>query len=173
MTVFILGNVIRTRVSQNNFVYFWRQTCKSRQGCVKNASRFTLTFKHTLEFENSLIIKFIFWHFSQSEKHEPHCAISERIQWNTKLDFLNLEMELPLISTSLQNKIRKYISTCRNLWAPKWARWWLTVEAPTIKAGLSPSKKKIFFYLLQWKPFKNDKKYFLFYLESSFRSQDI
>ena len=44
-------------------------------------------------------------------------------------------------------------------------RWWL-------KVGLSPSKKTSF-YFLQWKPFKNDEKCFLFYLKSSFRSQDI
>ena len=30
-----------------------------------------------------------------------------------------------------------------------------------------------FFYLLQWKLFKNDEKYFLFHLKSSFCSQDI
>ena len=29
------------------------------------------------------------------------------------------------------------------------------------------------FHLLQWQPFKNDEKCFLFYLKSSFRSQDI
>ena len=40
-----------------------------------------------------------------------------------------------------------------------------------LKVGLSPSKKK--FYLVQWYPFKNDEKYFLYYLKSSFRSQDI
>ena len=40
------------------------------------------------------------------------------------------------------------------------------------KVGLSTFKKKMF-YLLQWKPFKNDKKCFLFHLKSSFRSQDI
>ena len=40
------------------------------------------------------------------------------------------------------------------------------------KFGLSPSKKKMF-YLIQWKSFKNDEKCFLFYLKSSFRSQDI
>ena len=33
--------------------------------------------------------------------------------------------------------------------------------------------QKKFFYLLQWKPFKNDEKYFLLHLKSSFRSQDI
>ena len=41
-----------------------------------------------------------------------------------------------------------------------------------IKVGLSPSRK-ISFYLLQKKPFKNDEKCFLFYLKSSFHSQDI
>ena len=39
------------------------------------------------------------------------------------------------------------------------------------KVGLSPSKK--IFYLLQWKPFNNDEKCFLFHLKSSFRSRDI
>ena len=34
-----------------------------------------------------------------------------------------------------------------------------------LKVGLSPSKKK-FFYLLQWKPFKNDEKPVLFILEA-------
>ena len=32
---------------------------------------------------------------------------------------------------------------------------------------------KIFCYLLNLKSFKNDEKYFLFHLKSSFRSQDI
>ena len=41
-----------------------------------------------------------------------------------------------------------------------------------LKLGLSPSKK-ISFYLLQWKPFKNDEKCFLFHLKSSFLSQNI
>ena len=41
-----------------------------------------------------------------------------------------------------------------------------------LKVGLSPSKKK-YFYLLEWKPFKNDEKCFLFHLESSFRSPYI
>ena len=40
------------------------------------------------------------------------------------------------------------------------------------KAGLLPSKK-ISFYLLQWKLFKNDEKCLSFYLKSSFCSQDI
>ena len=33
--------------------------------------------------------------------------------------------------------------------------------------------KKFRFYLLQWKPFKNDEKCFLFHLKNSFRSKDI
>ena len=33
--------------------------------------------------------------------------------------------------------------------------------------------QKFFFNFLQWKPFKNDEKCFLFHLKSSFRSQDI
>ena len=41
-----------------------------------------------------------------------------------------------------------------------------------LKVGLSSSKKKLF-YLIQWKPFKNDEKCFLFHPKSSFRSQDI
>ena len=41
-----------------------------------------------------------------------------------------------------------------------------------IKVGLSPSKKNLF-YLLHWKPFKNDEKGFLFHLKSPFRSEDI
>ena len=40
-----------------------------------------------------------------------------------------------------------------------------------LKVELSPSKKM--HYLLHWKPFKNDEKYFLLQLKSSFRSQDI
>ena len=40
------------------------------------------------------------------------------------------------------------------------------------KVGLSLSKKN-YFYLLQWKPFKNNEKRFLFHLKSSFHSQDI
>ena len=37
-----------------------------------------------------------------------------------------------------------------------------------IKVGLSPSKTK--FLLLEWKPFKNDRKCFLFHLKSFFGS---
>ena len=40
------------------------------------------------------------------------------------------------------------------------------------KVRLSPSKK-IYFYLLQWKPFKDDEKWFLLHLKRSFRSQYI
>ena len=39
-----------------------------------------------------------------------------------------------------------------------------------LKSGSHLLKK--LFYLLQWKPFKNDAKCFLFHLKSSFRSQD-
>ena len=41
-----------------------------------------------------------------------------------------------------------------------------------IKGGLLPSKN-VYFYLLQWQPFKIDEKCFLFHLKSSFHSQDI
>ena len=40
-----------------------------------------------------------------------------------------------------------------------------------VKIELSPSKKM--FYLLPWKPFKNDEKCFLFHIKSPFRSKDI
>ena len=41
-----------------------------------------------------------------------------------------------------------------------------------VKIGLSNSKKKLF-NLFQWNVFKNDEKWFLFHLKSSFHSQDI
>ena len=41
-----------------------------------------------------------------------------------------------------------------------------------LKSDSHRPKKKLC-YLLDWKPFKNDEKRFLFQLESSFRSQDI
>ena len=41
-----------------------------------------------------------------------------------------------------------------------------------IKAGLSPFKKNLC-HLLDWKPFKNDEKSFLFHLKSSLRCPDI
>ena len=40
------------------------------------------------------------------------------------------------------------------------------------KFWLGPQKKKMF-YLFQWNTVKSDKKWFLFHLKSSFRSQDI
>ena len=46
------------------------------------------------------------------------------------------------------------------------------VVKDTIKVGLSHAKRKLC-YLLDWKPFKNDEKCFLFHLKSFFRSQDI
>ena len=45
-------------------------------------------------------------------------------------------------------------------------------QRDVFKVGLSSSKKN-YFYLLQWKHFKNDEKSFLFRLKSSFCSQDI
>ena len=61
----------------------------------------------------------------------------------------------------------KEAQTLRWLWNPLS----LYAECNTLKVALSPSKK--FLYLLQWLPFTNDEKCFLFYLKSSFRSQDI
>ena len=50
---------------------------------------------------------------------------------------------------------------------------WESVECAVLglKVGLSPSEKACF--LRQWKPFKNDRKCFLFYLKSPLRAQDI
>ena len=48
----------------------------------------------------------------------------------------------------------------------------IVIKHLTFKIGLSPSKQNSF-YFLQWKSFKNDEKCFLFYLKSSFGSQDI
>ena len=48
----------------------------------------------------------------------------------------------------------------------------LFLSAIFFKVGFS-SSKQISFYLPQLKPFKSDEKYFLIYLKSSFRSQDI
>ena len=45
--------------------------------------------------------------------------------------------------------------------------------AKRLKSDSHLPKKKKLHYLLHWKPFKNDEKCFLFYLKSSFRSQDI
>ena len=42
-----------------------------------------------------------------------------------------------------------------------------------LKLKLDPHLPKNIFYLLQWKPFKNDEKCFLFHFESSFQSQHI
>ena len=50
--------------------------------------------------------------------------------------------------------------------------WRIQGESKIIKVGLWPSKK-VSFYFLQWKHFKNNKKYFLFHLKSSFCSQDF
>ena len=42
-----------------------------------------------------------------------------------------------------------------------------------VKIKLDSHLPKKLFCLLQWKPFKNDEKWFLFHLKSSLRSQDI
>ena len=47
-----------------------------------------------------------------------------------------------------------------------------TNKSGVLKVGLSPSKKNYIDYF-NGKLFKNDEKFFLFYLKSSFRSQDI
>ena len=54
----------------------------------------------------------------------------------------------------------------------KWCAFmkWFSSQNNHLK---SESHLKKLFYLLQWKPFKNDEKWFLFHLKSSFRSQDI
>ena len=61
-----------------------------------------------------------------------------------------------------------------NLWKRKFELDTSTSSEDQVKqkVGLSRSKN-ILFYLLHWKPFKNDEKYFLFHLKSSFGSQDI
>ena len=48
----------------------------------------------------------------------------------------------------------------------------LSHKTENLKVELSSSKKKLR-YLVHWKPFKNDKKWFLFHLKFSFCSQDI
>ena len=48
--------------------------------------------------------------------------------------------------------------------------WKVSLIFQSIRVGLSPSKNLC--YLLDWKPFKNDEKCFLFRLKSFFRSQD-
>ena len=62
---------------------------------------------------------------------------------------------------------------------PKWLVWVSSSSFENVKLivlvflkpDYHPSKKLS--YLLQWKPFKNREKWFLFYLKTSFRSQDI
>ena len=58
-----------------------------------------------------------------------------------------------------------------------WSLPWLTFVMLTYLCSI-PFKSEShlpekLFYLLQWKPFKNDEKRFLFHLNSSFHSQDI
>ena len=49
----------------------------------------------------------------------------------------------------------------------------LSISIPwTFKVGLSPSKKNCF-YLLLWKPFKNDEHWSLFHVKNSFHTWDI
>ena len=68
----------------------------------------------------------------------------------------------------LYNNCGKPSSACR------WNNKKLTsVKDVLLKGGLSPFKKKKKIYLLQWKPFKNDKKRFLFHLKSYFCSQNF
>ena len=51
--------------------------------------------------------------------------------------------------------------------------WILIISSPCFIWSRSLTFQKCFCYLLDWKPFKNDEKCFLFYLKSSFCSQDI
>ena len=50
-------------------------------------------------------------------------------------------------------------------------QWSIKFQQQNIKAWLSPSKNCL--VILDWKPFKNDDKCFLFYLKSACHSQDI
>ena len=62
---------------------------------------------------------------------------------------------------SLDTKIKHFFSPLR------------CIKRLFIPNGLlspTPSFRKCWFYLLQWKPFKNDKKCFLFYFKNSFCS---
>ena len=83
--------------------------------------------------------------------------------------FLNLQKKgrgdlLPLLPTNFapdaSSDIRMHPKTIAN------------ISHQNFKVRLSPSKK-IYFYLHQLKPFKNDEKCFLFHLKSFFCSQDI
>ena len=69
-------------------------------------------------------------------------------------------------------------------WTLKWIREFSNHKNLTLNSDIYLKKlpthlnsdsqlPNFFFYLLQWKPFKNAEKCFLFHLKSSFRSQDI
>ena len=54
--------------------------------------------------------------------------------------------------------------------------WEKTIQDSIFKLCIkffSMQRKKHFLDFISWKSFKNNKKYFLFYLENSFRFQDI
>ena len=81
----------------------------------------------------------------------------------------------PTVAASEYVFLKKLAGLSPNPWSllKNWVDLLLLFSNLTLfKVGLSPSKKNSF-CLLQWKPFKNDGKCFLFHLESSFPSQHI
>ena len=70
------------------------------------------------------------------------------------------------ISNNDKNTILMIFLFCHYCWSLLWCNYW-----KSLKSTFHDPKKS--FYLLQWKPFKNDEKCLSFQLESSPRSQNI
>ena len=105
------------------------------------------------------------------------CVIFKNTLFTEHLSWLHLKWFLSAFTKYQQHWILKIIRfcasklsyLCRKIYSLFWKRAIKSVKLPKSSSHFT---KKLF-YLLQWKPFKNDKKCFLFHLKSPFHSQDI
>ena len=135
----------------------------------------TITGTHlfsVMSFEEiqELKTKKVLWNVCKFYCVQLYLWMKKHFQWTLKIIykktlkwFLQLSLAICVIFMSTR-KSEKSENFLKNLEIQKGF-------IAAIKVGLSPSR--ISFYFLQWLPFKNDEKWFLFHLKSSFHSQDI
>ena len=131
-----------------------------------------VSLRNMMQYVWSTTLRFVKW----TETVASRCSskwmflkISHILQENT---FFH---RTPTVAASEYVFLKKLAGLSPNPWSllKNWVDLLLLFSNLSLfKVGLSPSKKN-YFCLLQWKPFKNDGKCFLFHLESSFPSQHI
>ena len=124
---------------------------------------FSQSFNPVLKISIYLIYIIFFdgiWNVLFFNDVQKTCSVNITVNESFNLFMHNAEKWPSTLYSAHIARFLKYVWPCFN------------IMHQMLKAELSPSKKSLF-YLLQWKPFKNGEKSFLFNLKSSFRSQDI